>query len=459
MRKEDLKDKEYMFEQMPIRQAILKLSVPTVIACIVMILYNLADTYFVGRLNNPVETAAVTLGATVILAFNAITNLFGVGASSLMSRALGIKDYDTFKRTSSISFYMAFICSLILSVGVFIFYNPLLHLLGASPENIEATRQYLNWTVVHGAVPAILNIMMSYLIRSEGSTFHAAIGSMSGCILNIILDPFFILPWGLNMGAAGAGLATFISNSVALLYFLIFLTVKRGKTYVSINIKDFRPNTYIMKEVFLVGVPASIQNLLNVTGMTILNNFVSEFGSEAVAAMGIAHKTTMIPMYVAMGISQGVMPLIGYNFSSGNRKRMKDAIWCTARISAGFLLLATAGFYLFAGSIVSMFMENTIIVAYGIAFMRGLCLAQPFLALDFLGVGVYQACGMGQKSLVFAICRKLILEIPALIVLNKLFPMYGLAYAQLFAEVILAIAAVIVLNKIVKTPVQESENE
>lgn len=441
-------NKEYLFEQMPISQAVIKLSVPTVIACIVMIIYNLADTFFVGKLNSPVETAAVTFGATVILAFNAITNLFGVGASSLMSRALGVKDYETFKRTSSFGFYCALLLSLLLSALVFIFNTPLLHLLGASIENIEATRLYLQWTVVFGAPPAILNIMLSYLVRSEGSTLHASIGAMSGCLLNILLDPFFILPFGLNMGAAGAGLATFISNCVACTYFLIFLWVKRGKTYVTINIKYFRPTKYIVKEVFLVGVPASIQNLLNVTGMTLLNNFVSAYGSEAVAAMGVSQKTTMIPMYVAMGISQGVMPLIGYNFSSGNKKRMKDAIWFTAKISAGFLLLATLLFYIFAPSIVGAFMKNELVVSYGAAFMRGLCLAQPFLSLDFLGVGVYQACGMGKKSLIFAICRKVVLEIPALIVLNMLFPMYGLAYAQLFAEVILAVAAVIVLKKI-----------
>lgn len=445
-------NKEYLFEQMPIAKAVLKMSVPTVIACIVMILYNLADTYFVGRLNNPVETAAVTLGATVILAFNAVTNLFGIGASSLMSRALGVKDYETFKRTSSFGFYCALFFSILLSLCVAIFNTPLLNLLGANAENMEATASYLRWTAVFGAAPAILNVVLSNLVRSEGSALHASIGSMSGCLLNIILDPFFILPFGLNMGAAGAGLATFISNCFALFYFLVLLFIKRGKTYVSISISNLKPSLYIVKEVFLVGIPASIQNLLNVTGMTILNNFVAAYGSEAIAAMGISHKTTMIPMYVAMGISQGVMPLIGYSFAAKNRKRMKDAIVFTTKISAVFLVLSTIVFYVFSTNIVSLFMENELIVKYGSAFMRGMCLAIPFLSIDFMGVGVYQACGMGQKSLIFAICRKLVLEIPALFVLNKLFPMYGLAYAQLFAEFILAIAATVVLIKIINGP-------
>ena len=443
-------NKTYLFEEMPISKAVMQLSIPTVLGCLVMILYNLADTYFVGMLNNPTETAAVTFGATVILAFNAVTNLFGTGASSLMSRSLGLKDYDTFKKTSSFGFYAGLFMSVIFALSTLIFNDPLLSLLGAKGENLEPTRAYIFWTVICGAVPAITNVIMANLVRSEGNALHASIGTMSGCLLNIILDPFFILPFGLDMKAAGAGLATFISNTVACLYFFILLYRKKGKTYVSINIKDLKPNKYIVKEVFIVGIPASIQNLLNVTGMTVMNNSMAVYGAEAVSAMGIAHKTTMIPMYVSMGIAQGVLPLIGYNFAAKNKKRMRDATIFATSIGMGIMIVATGVFWFFAGGIIRLFMDNALIVEYGTAFIRGLCLAQPFLALDFTGVGVFQACGMGKASLVFAILRKIAFEIPAMIVLNYFFPMYGLAYAQLVAEVILAIAALWKLRKIMK---------
>lgn len=442
--------KTYLFEQMPIPKAVMQLSVPTVMGCLVMILYNLADTYFVGMLDNAEETAAVTFGATVILAFNAVTNLFGTGTSSLMSRALGVKDYDTFKKTSAFGFYAGLVLSALFSFFAAVFNGPLLSLLGASGANVEPTKDYLFWTVICGAMPAITNVIMANLVRSEGNALHASIGTMSGCLLNIILDPFFILPFGLNMKAAGAGLATCISNTVACLYFFILLYVKKGKTNVSISLKDLKPNRYIVKEVFLVGIPASIQNLLNVTGMTVMNNSMAVFGSEAVSAMGIAHKTTMIPMYVSMGISQGILPLVGYNFASGNKKRMSKTIVFATSIGMGIMVVATFGFWIGAGEIIGLFMENALIVEYGKAFIRGLCLAQPFLSLDFTGVGVFQACGLGKTSLVFAILRKIVLEIPAMFVLNKLVPMYGLAYAQLVAEVILAVAAVIKLKKIMK---------
>ena len=276
-----------LFERTPIPQAIVKLAVPTILSSLVMMLYNLADTYFVGMLNDPIQNAGVTLAAPVLLAFNAVNNLFGVGSSSMMSRALGRKDYNTVSRSSAFGFYCAIICGIAFSVLCIIFEQPLLSLLGATEENIAATHGYMKWTVLLGATPAILNVVMAYLVRSEGSAMHASIGTMSGCLLNIVLDPIFILPWGFNMGAEGAGLATFISNCVACLYFFVLLFIKRGRTYVCIKPSMFRLNKAIIAGVCGVGIPAAIQNLLNVTGMTVLNNFAAAFGSNAVAAIGI----------------------------------------------------------------------------------------------------------------------------------------------------------------------------
>ena len=202
---------------------------------------------------------------------------------------------------------------------------------------------------------------------------------------------------------------------------------------------------WIILGIFAVGIPACIQNLLNVTGMTVLNNFTAVFGSDAVAAMGIAQKINMVPLYIAMGVSQGIMPLIGYTYASGNISRMKNSILFTVKVSMSFLAVVTVLYFAGAGSLIKAFMRNESIIAYGTRFLRGMCLAQPFLCMDFMAVGVFQACGMGGKAFVFALMRKIVLEIPALFILNALFPLYGLAYAQTVAEIILAVAAVIVL--------------
>lgn len=450
--------KTILFESAPIPRAVASLCIPTVISSLVMVIYNLTDTYFVGILNDPVQNAAVTLAGPVMLAFNAVNNLFGVGSSSMMSRALGRRDYDTVHRSSAFGFYCALTCGIIFSLACTIGKVPLLSLLGADEVTRQATSDYMLWTVTCGAVPAILNVVMAYMVRAEGAALHASIGTMSGCILNIALDPLFILPWGLNMGAAGAGLATFISNCAACTYFFIVLFIRRNTTCVCIRPDKFSLKGTIVMGVCGVGVPASIQNLLNVTGMTILNNFTSSFGADAVAAMGITQKIYMVPMYVCMGVSQGIMPLVSYNYASGDHRRMKSAVVFAGKISISFITTAAAFFFICAGGVVKFFMDNPSIIAYGIRFMRGFCLGLPFLCMDFLAVNVFQALGYGRNALVFAIMRKIVLEIPALYLLNYLFPLYGLAYAQFVAEFVLAAAAVVELALIFRRLDRKEKN-
>ena len=442
--------KTEIFETMPIPKAVAKLGVPTVISCLVMVLYNLADTYFVGFINSPVQTAAVTYAGPVLLAFNAVNNLFGTGCSSLMSRSLGLKDYETVKRTSAFGFYSAILCGLLFSLASVVFQPQLLILLGVDGNAEAATKQYMFWTVTLGAAPAILNVVLSFMIRAEGSSAQASIGVISGCVLNVILDPVFIMPQGLNMGAAGAGCATFISNCVACLYFFVFLIRKRKSTFVCINPTMFGFRKAIVFGAFAVGIPAAIQNLLNVTGMTVLNNLTAPFGTAAVAAMGITHKVNMVPMYISMGIGQGIMPLVGYNYSSSNGERMKKSILFTLKLTVAFIVTATALYFVFSDGIIRLFMKDADIVSYGGSFLRGFCLGLPFLAVDFLAVGIFQSVGMGKESLIFAIVRKVALEIPALFVLNKIWPLYGMAYSQLVAEFVLCGAAIFVLLRLFK---------
>ncbi len=441
-------EKILLFEKMPIPRAIAKLAIPTILSSLVMVIYNLADTYFVGMLGDPVQNAAVTLAYPVLLAFNAVNNLFGVGTSSMMSRSLGRKDYETVRQSSAFGFYCSLFSGIVFSFLCTVFKTPLLTALGADEVTRAATDSYLLWTVTCGAAPSILNVVMAYMVRSEGASLHASIGTMSGCFLNMILDPVFILPWGLDMGAAGAGLATFLSNCFACGYFFVLLYWKRKHTFVSISPKKLKFQRFIVLGVCAVGIPASIQNLLNVTGMTILNNFTSGYGADAVASMGIAQKVNTVPFQIALGFSQGIMPLVSYTYASGNHKRMKDTILFAVKLMLPAMVAVTAGYYIWADGLIALFMDNEVIIGYGTKFLRAMCLAQPLIYMDFLAVGVFQALGMGKNALIFAIMRKIILEIPALFILNWLYPLYGLAYAQPAAEFVLTIAAVVMLKRI-----------
>lgn len=443
------KDKTFLFEEMAIPKAVAVLAIPTVMSQLVMVLYNLADTFFVGMINDPIQNAAVTLAAPILLAFNAINNLFGVGSSSMMSRAMGRKDYDTVYRSSAFGFYGALGSGIAFSLICVILGSFLLEVLGADANTMEATAGYMKWAVYFGAAPAIVNVVMAHMVRSEGAAMHASIGTMSGCFLNMILDPIFILVF--HMGAEGAGLATFLSNCAACLYFMVLLYVKKGNTYVCIKPSAFSLQPDIVKGICAVGVPASIQNLLNVTGMTILNHLAADYGFDAVAAMGIAQKIYMVPMYINMGVSQGIMPLVSYTYSSMDYRRMKATIWFSGRMVVSLISVMAALIFINAEALITMFMNNEVIIAYGSRFLHGFTLGLPFLCIDFLAVGIFQAVGMGKAALIFAIMRKIILEIPALLILNLCFPLYGLTYAQFCAELVLAITAILVLRHLFHT--------
>ncbi len=451
--------KTQLFRSAPIPRAVALLSIPTVASSLVTLVYSLADTFFVGLINDPVQTAAVTLASTVTLAFNAVNNLFGVGASSMMSRALGRDDMPTLRRSSAFGFYGALICGIFFSLACAGLMQPLLNLLGADAVTGPATQRYLFWTVSIGAAPSILNVVMAYLLRSEGATLHASIGTMSGCLLNILLDPLFILPSGFGMGAEGAALATLISNCAAVLYFMGYLFLKRNSTYGCISPKEFTLKREIAGGVCAVGVPASIQNLLNVVSHMVLNNLAAPFGAAALAAMGIASKVCMMPMYASSGISQGVMPLIGYTYAARMSNRMKKAVSFTAKLSLSFLVAAALVCSLFSRAITSAFISDPETIAYGSVFIRGMVLAIPFLSMDFLAVGVFQAVGKGYLSLFMAILRKAVLEIPAYYLLNRLWPLTGLSFAQLLAESVMAAVGAVLLLRFLQTLPQEKQEQ
>lgn len=443
--------KKELFETMPIPSAVSRMCVPMVVTSLVTVVYNMADTYFVGLLGDPVQSAAVTLAYPVVLAFNAMNNLFGVGSSSLVSRSLGQGNTEQARNASAFGFWGAVFGGLLYSLVCTVFQAPLLGLLGADASTRQATMEYMYWVVTWGAAPTILNVVQGQLVRSEGSAVHASIGTMSGCILNIVLDPIFILPWGLNMGAAGAGLATFISNCVACLYFIVLAWTKHGRTVVSMDLRRLRHMPpAVMKNVLAVGVPAAIQNLLNVVGNTILNNFTAAYGAVAVAAMGVSTRLIQIAQQISMGIAQGAMPLISYNYASRDYRRMKGIIRFDMMVDLAAMAAMTAGYWIFAGPLVRLFLNNAEVVAYGSVFLRGACLAIPFLTVDFTCVFTFQSVGMGGTTLVLALCRKLLLEIPLLFALNWAFPLYGLPYAQPVTEVVLALLGLALLRRVLR---------
>ena len=456
--------KRELFEKMPVPKALATLAIPTIISQLITMIYNLADTFYIGLANNPSMTAASSVAFTLVFMMNALPNLFGVGGGSLISRLMGEKRDSEAGGVASFSFYMTLIFAGVYSVAVLIFMDPLLRLLGATDGSIEFARQYAFWVVVIGAIPATLSMTMAQLLRSEGFADKASIGLGLGGVLNIILDPIFmfvILESGNEV--LGAALATMISNIIVLIYFIINYLVIKKKTVISLNPKKAFLKAEHIKDVFAIGIPSALGSLLACLANIVINNLASSYeylyGDVPVAAIGIAKKIDMLPMNVGFGLCQGMMPLVAYNFASGDHKRMR-AIARAARnasmIFAGFCILL---FQLFASQIAGAFNGHAQTVEMSTDFLRILCLAVPFMLFNLQISFTFQAMGMGKQSLVLSSLRQGLVNIPLLFIMNKFFGLYGIVWTQLISDVITGIISYIVYRKSLKKLMSNAENE
>ena len=445
-------NKRELFERMPVPKALATLAIPTIISQLITMIYNLADTFFIGLANDPSQTAASSLAFTLVFMMNCLPNLFGVGGGSLISRLMGEKRDKDARGVASFSFYMTMLFAGAYSVIVLIFMDPLLRLLGATDSSIIFARQYAFWVVVIGAIPATLSMTMAQLLRSEGYAKQASIGLGLGGVMNIILDPvfmFLVLERGNEV--KGAAIATMLSNVIVLIYFILVYFKMRGTSVISLDPKKARLERNYINQVLAVGIPSALGSLLACISNIVINNLASGYsvlyGDVPVAAIGIAKKIDMLPMNVGFGLCQGMMPLVAYNFASGDHKRMR-AIARTARnsamIFAGFCILL---FQLFAPQIAGIFNGHAETVAMSTDFLRILCLAVPLMLFNLQISFTFQAMGMGKQSLILSSLRQGVVNIPLLFVMNAAFGLYGIVWTQLISDVITAVISYALYRK------------
>ena len=421
-----------IFETLPVHKAVATLAVPTIISQIVSIIYNLADTFFIGQLGNPYMVAAATLVYPWFTLLTALGNLFGIGGSSLVSRLLGAKQEGEVKYVSSFCFYGGIAMTFLFSLLSFCFQIPLLRFLGASKENMVFARAYLFWVVILGGIPTVMSMTLAHFLRGEGHAKLASTGIMLGGILNMVLDPVFI--YGLHMGFTGAAVATALSNLVSMLFFLIrFLKLK--KTTMSLSLYDFR--LQYAGAVFSVGISSALTSgLATLSNMTIVK-LASGYGDIPIAAYGIVKKIDMFPLGISMGLCQGFMPLVGYNYAAKNYRRMREISvfsWKTALfIALGFVVC----FVGFAPLLLQTFIRSEQTSLLGTTFLRIACLAVPFTSVNALIIYTLQAMGKGFQSAVLTLCRQGLLNVPLLILMNTIFGLYGMIWTQLVIELLM----------------------
>lgn len=429
----DKTSKKELFETMPVHKAVAALAIPSIISQIVSIIYNLADTFYIGQLGNPYMVAAVTLVYPWFNVLTALGNLFGIGGSSLISRLLGSGNHEDVRKVSAFSFYGGMGATLLFCICSLIFRIPLLRFLGASNENIVYAQEYLLWVVAAGGIPTMLSMTLAHLLRSEGHAKWASAGMMFGGVLNIILDPVFM--FGFGMGFTGSAVATALSNFSAMLFFLFIFRRLKDRTVLSLSLQNF--SIKFVRPVFSVGIASAMTTALATASNMVIVKLAAGYGDIPVAAYGIVKKIDMFPLGISMGLCQGFMPLVGYNYAAKNYKRMRQVSvfsWKTALVIAGCFVACFCGF---APWILQAFIQDMSTSTLGTSFLRIACLAVPLTSVNALIIYTLQAMGKGIHATVLTICRQGLLNIPCLILMNHLFGLYGMIWAQLIIEVLM----------------------
>lgn len=436
-------NKDELFASAPVHKAIIMLAVPTVIAQLITVIYNMADTFFIGQLNDSDQVAAATLAMPAFMLMTALANLFGIGGASTISRCLGSGDKERARNVAAFCIWSSIGSALIFGGLMLIFKDQLLPLLGADASTFGYCSSYIFWTVGLGAVPTVMNSCFAHLIRSEGYSAQAGFGVALGGILNIVIDPLFIFTFKLEI--AGAAIATMLSNVIATVYFVAFIIHIRRNTAIVLSPKYYTMKKGIAAEVLSVGLPSCVISVMGTLSNMTLNKIISSYSNEAIAGMGIAKKIDLMAFAIAQGMSQGALPLIGYNYSSKNRARMLSALKLLLIDCLVIALAAMALMFFGAKPIVSAFIENPETVRYGKMFLRIVCLACPTTALNFLAITMFQATGKRFQPLILALLRKGGLDIPFMLLFNGMIGIDGIAWATPAAD-ILALAVSVLLT-------------
>ena len=448
-----MSDKTELFEHTPVPRAMAVMAIPTIFSQLITLIYNMADTWFLGLTNDPYKVAASSLVLTLYMFTIGIANLFGTGGGSLISRLLGAKREDEARRVCAAGIYWAAGAALCYSAAAFLFRDPMLRALGASGRTIGFARDYMLWVLVIGGLPTVLSMTMGNLLRSAGFSRQAGFGLAMGGILNIILDPLFmfvILPDGQQV--KGAAMATMLSNTCVTLYFANFILHMADDAVLTFRRDLGIPDRESLRSLFSVGIPAATTLWLFDLANMILNASAARHGDLQLAAMGIVLKVERLPLNTGIGICLGMVPLIGYNYAAKNFKRL-DEVFAFGRLAGLAVSLVCVVLYrVFAGSIIRAFIRDPETVRIGTQILSARCFATPLMFLCFSMVHFFQAIGRGPVSFFLAAARQLIFNIPLLLLLDHFFGMDGLVWTQFIADIFTVILTYAVYWKLYKEP-------
>ena len=433
----------YLFEKAPVPRTYMKLALPVVFSMIVTLIYNMVDTYFIARTGNTDLVAGVSLAAPIFTLMIAFGDIWGLGGSSLISRLFGQKKDDEAKRVSSFCFWSAIIFGLCVTLVLLIFRGPVLHILGAGSSTLAYSSAYYTWIAI-GAAFIILGLVPTNLMRTEGMAAEAMFGSILGSVVNIILDPIFIFT--LHQGAAGAAIATVIGNICADIYYVCVILKKSRRLSIAPSL--MRIPAEQIRSVLAIGFPASITNLMQSLMIMITNHFLLAYGTDKIAALGIALKANMITMLILVAFAFGGQPLIGYNYGARNKDRLKEILKFAYIFEAVLALVFTIVMSILAPQIIRIFMNDASVVTAGSLMLRLLQLGMVFMSVVLVSTCVCQSVGNGSGALLLSVSRQGLVYAIVIFLLSHIFGYHGVLVSQACADLVTAIMSVFIIRKL-----------
>jgi putative MATE family efflux protein len=425
-------------EKAPVSSAIIRLALPMMLGSVAQMIYNMTDTFFIGQTGDPNMVAGISLAMPLFMVSQGFGNVFAMGAASYMARMLGAKNRDEARHTNAVSFYFVIAIGIVMTITLFFLRDPILRIIGTSDVTYPYARDYFS-IISNFILFAMLNIAMAGQIRAEGAAHISTIGMLIGVVLNIILDPIFILVF--DMGVAGAAWATNIGIIASVIYFLIYFT--RGTSILSIKPSDFKPNKRMFAEIFKIGIPAAISNIIFSFVGVVTNIIAASYGDHVIAGSGISMRVTMLSFTLIMSLAMGYQPFAGFNFGARNIKRLTSGWKLTMLYTTCLAVFFTIIFWFFGRSIMVLFIRDELTIETGSKMMHAFLLGMPFLGLQMTMMVTFQALGKAIQATIVNMGRQFLVYLPLLFLLTRLFQFNGFIYAQPISDLITTAVSVL----------------
>lgn len=404
----------------PIRKTLITLAIPTIIATIINAIYNFVDTLFVGMLNDTSAMGAVSVAFPLFMILTAIGQMIGVGSASYISRSLGAGEKEKADKTGSTALFLAIIIAVLVTIFVLLFLEPILKLMGATESVLLPGKSYSTW-IIGGSIFTIINMTLNNIVRAEGNARYSMNALIIGAVLNIIFDPIFMFAF--NLGLQGAAIATVAGQMFSTVYLLKYFI--GNSSYINMTKENISKEFEIYKEIFKIGLPVFFMQFLSSMAFSIQNIAASSYGEEALAAIGISLKITMLPMFVMMGYNQGFQPFAAYNYGAKNFKRVSEGLKTSIKWMMSFGFLASLVLILMPETFIRMFSNEPKVIEYGVNNLIAYSIFMPLVGYLMINTGLFQSFGKGKQAATLAIVRQGVFFIPLLVFFPSIFEAYS----------------------------------